>query len=133
MEYLRNLDLKKNSMISGFMLMLSFEILYALDALTKKLEAAEMKMRIKLLQNGTPNICEVGVGGEKTKAGGGVYFVVNDKAIVDSGVPRQDVVPAAYVVVEADDTLGRVCKYRNEHTSGVFVEGVRIVDLLISL
>ncbi|MCE3216332.1 hypothetical protein HAX54_006150 [Datura stramonium] len=82
----------------------------------------------KVAPNSTPNICEVGVGGEKTKVkGGGVYFVVNDKAIVDSGVPRQDVVhPATYVVVEADDTLGRVANISNEPASGVFVEGVAV-------
>ncbi|MCD9642076.1 hypothetical protein HAX54_028675 [Datura stramonium] len=91
--------------------------------------------------------CEVSVGGEKTNIVGGnvhvgenigdvnvndqvsqpefsfVSMPVNDEVVVDGGVPRKNVAhPTTYVVVEVDDTLGRVARVGNESASGVFME-----------
>ncbi|MCD7469190.1 hypothetical protein HAX54_008041 [Datura stramonium] len=61
-----------------------------------------------------------------------VNVAVYDKAVVDGGVPRQDVAqPTTYVVVEVDHTLGSVARVGNELTSGVFVKGVTVNESVV--
>ncbi|MCD7450621.1 hypothetical protein HAX54_007595 [Datura stramonium] len=61
-----------------------------------------------------------------------VNVAVSDEAVVDGGVPRQDVAqPTTYVVVEVDDTLGSVARVGNEPASGVFVEGVAVNESVV--
>ncbi|MCE5165822.1 hypothetical protein HAX54_012491 [Datura stramonium] len=61
-----------------------------------------------------------------------VNVAVNDEVVVDGGVPRKNVAhPTTYVVVEVDDTLGRVARVGNESASGVFMEVVVVNESVV--
>ncbi|MCD9642033.1 hypothetical protein HAX54_028622 [Datura stramonium] len=58
--------------------------------------------------------------------------VVNDETVVVGDVPRQDAThPTTYVVVEANNTLGKVAGVDNNPASGVFVEGVAVNESVV--